>query len=246
MLTPFIGIIILCCVGYTALMERPGAKLGFLDFHAAIVVFGGVLGALLVANDRNALIAMARSLWEVFPAMRPFSKTLQDTQEGLREIRSAWRDGRRSVILGMVDNGKTTELRLAADVLLLQLSGESLSERFMQQRTRYLQEYGPVVEGWEMIGKLAPSFGMVGTVTGMVQLFKNMASDPTNLGGAMAMALLATLYGIATGAALGGPMASRINNQLNDRLTQLDLIEKTVSALIFESRNSKVAGGENP
>lgn len=242
MLTPLLGILILAGVTYTALVERSGVKIGFFDPHAAIVVFGGVLGALLVANDRKALMAMMRSFWEVFPAARPFSKTIEETRQGLQEIRTAWREGRRSVILGMVDQGKTAEIRLAADVLLLQQSGDSLSERFMQQRTRYLQEFGPVVEAWEMVGKLAPSFGMVGTVTGMVQLFKNMGEDPTNLGGSMAMALLATLYGIATGAALGGPMASRINNQLNDRLTQLDLIETTITALVSENRQPKSIG----
>jgi chemotaxis protein MotA len=236
LLTPLIGLLVLAGVGYTALVERPGAELGFFDPHAGIVVFGGVIGALFLANEQHDLKAMLRSVVELFPIFKPFHKMMAETQAGLHEIRTAWREGRRSVILSLVDKGKTSELRLAADVLLQQLSGDSLTERFMQQRTKYLQEYGPVVEGWEMVGKLAPSFGMVGTVTGMVQLFKNMADDPSNLGGAMAMALLATLYGIATGAAVGGPMASRINNQLNERLSQLDLIEKTVCALLSETR----------
>jgi len=247
LITSFLGLLILCGVGYTALVLKPGGELGFFDPHAGVVVFGGVIGALFLANDQHDLKAMLRSILELFPILKPFNKSMAETQNGLHEIRTAWREGRRSVILNLVDQGKTAEIKLAADVLLQQLSGDSLSERFMQQRTKYLHEYGPVVEGWEMVGKLAPSFGMVGTVTGMVQLFRNMADDPTNLGGAMAMALLATLYGIATGAALGGPMASRINNQLNERLSQLELIEKTVSALLYETRQgAKQTAGEHP
>jgi chemotaxis protein MotA len=96
-----------------------------------------------------------------------------------------------------------------------------------------------VIEGWEMVGKLAPSFGMVGTVTGMVQMFQHMADNSGNLGGAMAMALVATLYGITLGAALGGPMASRVNNQLNERLDLLEFMQQTVTALIDENRPTR-------
>jgi chemotaxis protein MotA len=143
----------------------------------------------------------------------------------------------------MADRGTTAELRLAADALLRQLDGPGLEEVFGELRATYLHRFAPVIEGWEMVARLAPSFGMVGTVTGMVQLFRNMAENSGNLGGSIAMALLATLYGIATGAALGGPMSSRVNNQLNDRLTQLDLLEKTVASLVRESRTQPTTAG---
>ena len=88
-----------------------------------------------------------------------------------------------------------------------------------------------MIEGWDLVGRLAPSFGMVGTVTGMVQLFRNMGSDSGNLGGAMGMALLATLYGITFGAAVGSPMATRIMNRMNEYLATMDLLEQTIAAL---------------
>ena len=46
---------------------------------------------------------------------------------------------------------------------------------------------------------LAPSFGMVGTITGMIQLFQKMGADNMDLGSAISLALLATLYGVAFG-----------------------------------------------
>lgn len=239
MMTATVGVAILAVVAKVALSERPEAKLGFLDYHAAIVVFGGVLGALFLAIDRKALVAMTRTVLELFPNKGPFSKEMRKTTEGFIKMRDAWREGRRSTVLALADQGETLELRVSADVLLKQLDGPHLAERFMEVRAMYLHSYAPVIEGWEMVGKLAPSFGMVGTVTGMVQLFRNMGEGGGSLGGSLAMALLATLYGIAAGAAIGGPLASRVNNQLNERLTQLDLMEKTVAALVRESRGNQ-------
>jgi len=240
--TPLIGLVMLVFVAFVALTQHAGTKLGFFDVHAAIVVFGGVIGSLLLAIDRRALMRMLISLREVLPSATPYSHEMRKTEQGLAEMRAAWREGRRASILEMADKGATPELRVAADALLRQLEGASLDECFATLRASYLHSYGPVIEGWEMVGRLAPSFGMVGTVTGMVQLFRSMAEDAGNLGGSIAMALLATLYGIATGAALGGPMSARVNNQLNDRLTQLELLEKTVAALVKESRAPHALG----
>jgi len=52
-----------------------------------------------------------------------------------------------------------------------------------------------------------PAFA-VGTITGMIQLFRNMSADNLNIGAAMSLALLATLYGVAFGAGAPGPSAT--------------------------------------
>jgi flagellar motor component MotA len=68
-----------------------------------------------------------------------------------------------------------------------------------------------------------------------------MGDNSGNLGGAMAMALLATLYGITMGATVGGPMASRVNKQFNDRMAMLELLEKTVAALVDHGEKTGIA-----
>jgi chemotaxis protein MotA len=236
MLTPIAGLALLIAVMWVALTERTGAKLSFIDWHAITVVFGGVIGSLLLAIDRQSLGRMLISIRELFPSTSMFVHQMRKTQLGLNQMSSAWREGRRAEVLKIADSGATEELRVAADALLRQLTGPNLTEKFAVLQTRYMNQLAPVIEGWEIVSKLAPSFGMVGTVTGMVQLFKNMGENSGNLGGAMAMALLATLYGISLGAAAGGPMAARVNSQLNERLAHINLLEKTVAALIEEQR----------
>jgi chemotaxis protein MotA len=239
MLTPVIGIFVLLGVVFTALSERSESSLSFLDPHAAIVVFGGVLGALLIAIDRRSLGRMFISLRQLLPSASEFTREINGTKAGLKTIRQAWRENRRGEILKLADSAPTKELQVAADALIQQLPVAAIAEKFLELKTYYSSNASPVIEGWEMVGKLAPSFGMVGTVTGMVQMFQHMADNSGNLGGAMAMALVATLYGITFGAAVGGPMASRINNQLNERLDLLEFMQQTVTALVDENRPAR-------
>jgi chemotaxis protein MotA len=201
-------------------------------------VFGGVLGALFIAIDADSLKRMLLSLRELLPSTSIYSREINATKAGLEEIRTAWTTGQRAKILQIADQGKTEELRAMANMMLRQINQHELHEGFAVLRTSYTHKMIPVIEGWELVGRLAPSFGMVGTVTGMVQLFKNMGNS-SDIGGAMAMALLATLYGIALGAAVGGPMASRVNKQYNDRVALLDLLEKSITTLLADESASK-------
>lgn len=236
-MTSLLGVIIIVGVCIFALSERAQVKISFFDSHALAVVVGGVIGALFVAIDRHALMRMGRNLLGLLPFYAGDAN--EDITDDIERMRKSWREGRRGEILEYAEASQGDALRTAADCLLQQLSPASISEKFTEIRSTYFKNYAPTIEGWEMVGKLAPSFGMVGTVTGMVLLFRNMADNAGNLGGAMAMALLATLYGITLGAALGGPMATRVQNQLNDRLADLELLEKTIVALLQDSRMSQ-------
>ncbi|MDP6573820.1 MAG: MotA/TolQ/ExbB proton channel family protein [Rhodospirillales bacterium] len=59
------------------------------------------------------------------------------------------------------------------------------------------------------IGEAAPAFGMFGTLVGLVQMLSNM-KDPTTIGGAMAVALLTTLYGVLIANLIALPIADKL------------------------------------
>jgi chemotaxis protein MotA len=232
-----LGFLILVIVFVFCLAERNSTgPIGFFDFHAAIVVFGGVLGALMIALNGQSLKFMVSFFFQQILGFKSFELEQAGLSSEWAEIQQACRQGRRSALLNYIEKSKYAEVRTSCEVLLGQLDGAVLSEKYMVLRQKYLQQYEPVIEGWDLVARLAPSFGMVGTVTGMVQLFKNMSSSSGNLGGAMGMALLATLYGIAFGTAVGGPMSTKMNNELNERLNMIDFIETSTSALLQEFR----------
>ncbi len=234
-----LGVLTLLGVAAVCLMERKTSTIQIFDWHAAVIVFGGVLGSLMIALDWHSLGRLFDSAFDLFRGRSQSGGRLKRTQEEFATLREAWRNGRRAVILELLESSEALEIKAAAESLIAQEPSHRMEERFADVRVQYLREEQPVVEGWDMVARLAPSFGMVGTVSGMVQLFREMGSISAGLGGAMATALLATLYGITFGTAFGGPMSTRLNNQLNERLNLIDLIEKSVVALVNEGRKAK-------
>lgn len=65
-----------------------------------------------------------------------------------------------------------------------------------------------------LMGGHAPAFGMVGTLVGLVIMLSNMGSDPSAIGPAMAMSMLATLYGVMFARLIFMPAASKIQQNL--------------------------------
>jgi chemotaxis protein MotA len=64
-------------------------------------------------------------------------------------------------------------------------------------------------ETFRFIAIAAPSFGMVGTLIGMVQLFAS-TDDPSKLAAAMALSLLSTLWGAVIAYLFAMPIAGKL------------------------------------
>ncbi len=94
---------------------------------------------------------------------------------------------------------------------------EALLERLRSART----ERHAIVQGWwAAAAETAPALGMVGTLIGLVQLFRVM-DDPAAIGSAMATALLATLYGALFANLVAAPIAARFR-----RLSRAEELER--------------------
>ena len=75
---------------------------------------------------------------------------------------------------------------------------------------------------FEAAGGYAPTMGIIGTVTGLVHVLGNL-DDPTSLGPKIALAFIATLYGIASANLIWLPIANKLK-VLND----VEIGEKTM------------------
>jgi chemotaxis protein MotA len=83
---------------------------------------------------------------------------------------------------------------------------EQLLIRLRQDRH---ERHAVVQDFWAAAAEAAPAMGMVGTLVGLVRMFRSM-DDPATIGGAMAIALLATLYGALFANLIAAPIAARL------------------------------------
>lgn len=88
-------------------------------------------------------------------------------------------------------------------------SPRTVGETLDTARRQRAERHRIVVECWTGMAETAPAMGMVGTLIGLVAMFTRM-SDPQAIGAAMAVALLATLYGALFANLVAMPIAARL------------------------------------
>jgi chemotaxis protein MotA len=88
----------------------------------------------------------------------------------------------------------------------------------------------------EKAGEYAPSWGMIGTLVGLV-LMLNQLNDPATLGPAMAIALITTLYGTVLANLVFIPMASKLETKTEQEVFLKQIIIEGIIG---------VQSGQNP
>jgi chemotaxis protein MotA len=91
---------------------------------------------------------------------------------------------------------------------------------------------------FKAIGDVAPAMGMIGTLIGLVQMLSSM-DDPKQIGPAMAIALLTTLYGAVVANAFALPIADKLSFRSAEEHMNKSLILETISG-IQEGLNPRV------
>jgi chemotaxis protein MotA len=91
---------------------------------------------------------------------------------------------------------------------------------------------------FRQMGAMAPAFGMVGTLIGLVDMLRSM-EDPTQIGPAMSVALVCTLYGAVLANLVFLPIANKLEFRTKEEsLAKQVIIEGIVS--IMQGANPKV------
>jgi len=88
-----------------------------------------------------------------------------------------------------------------------------------------------VVSNWiRTLAKYPPAFGLAGTVLGLIHLMKSLTegSSPSQVGILMALALLATLYGIIVSNFVIAPLGEKIKGALDEELINAEMAIHTI------------------
>jgi chemotaxis protein MotA len=114
---------------------------------------------------------------------------------------------------------------------------EALLHRLREER---LDRHAVVQEFWAAAAETAPAMGMVGTLIGLVRMFRAM-DDPATIGGAMAVALLATLYGALFANLVAAPIAARLRRLARAEEEEREALVKPFRA--FAARETPLRRG---
>ncbi len=185
-----------------------------LDPLALAIVLGGTAASVLLrhrlADVRRGLVALKTLL------RRPFDAAPLIAQAGSLE-KIARRHG-----LIALDRSVIEDPDMAAAVAAA-VDGASPSEIDAIVRDRAasrVERHRAVIELWSGVAEAAPAMGLIGTILGLVRMFAAM-DNPDRIGAAMAVALLATLYGALLANLVAMPIVARLK-----RLARVEATER--------------------
>jgi flagellar motor component MotA len=229
-----IGMAVLVFIIWFGFSERDASKaVSAFDFHALVMVVVGSGAAVLLSSSSKTALRTVLALRELVPGLRFFSRTTDAMEKEHDELAGLWRSGQRSAAVALAERSRFPSTRRTLELLLRRAPEASSAKVFLELRHEETNQWQPAINNWDMLSKLGPAFGMVGTITGMIQMFRNMSSDNMNIGSSMSLALLATLYGVAFGAGVAGPIGHFWNGLLDARLGLLERFEKSVNELVL-------------
>jgi chemotaxis protein MotA len=228
-----LGIAVLAFIVWFGFADRDATRaVSAFDLHALVMVLVGSSSAVLLSSSaRNALRTLL-ALKELVPGLRSFHATTEAMEAERDQLCALWKGGQRAQAVALAEKSGFSSTKHTLELLLQRANEASSAKVFTELRHDEISDWQPAIHNWEMLSKLGPAFGMVGTITGMIQLFRNMSSENLNIGAAMSLALLATLYGVAFGAGIAGPIGHFWNGLLDERLGLLERCEKSVNELV--------------
>ena len=184
-----------------------GGNVGqLIQVTAAMIVFGGTLGATIATfapSDLMNALEMIKYVW--FPPKVNYA-------ELIKEIVGFATKARKEGVIVLEKEAKSASDPLMTLGLEAVADGAdpSLVQGMMENQINQLQEK---VEGgakvFESAGGYSPTLGIIGAVLGLIQVMQNL-SDPSSLGAGIAVAFVATIYGLFAANLLLIPMGTRI------------------------------------
>ncbi len=239
-----LGLVLLILVVAFGFSERTQTTISAFDSHAFVTVMAGSLSAVMISSSATTTLRTFACLRELIPGLGSLGRATSALEADRTRIAELWLDGRRAQAVELAEQGRHPALRRMVQLVLGRAPEPAIRAAFTELSHAELSRWQPAIGNWELLARLAPSFGMVGTITGMIQLFQKMGEDKTSLGSALSLALLATLYGVAFGAGVAGPIGHYLRNLLDERLGAVERCEKTVGELIARAgRDASTAGG---
>ena len=203
--------------------EHMGA---FFNLPGLIVVVGGTLMATLISRPIKDVYAVLRGLPGLFRD-RP-SMLHQDINHLLnfaRSYRSYSIENAERQLANMGNMFLKNSLRRVLD-------NEPMEDllKFMQWRISGIRnaEQNKVQILYTM-ATFAPAFGMLGTLFGLIQMLSVIGdSGLSEIGGAMAFAMITTVYGIILSNLFFKPLAIKMERRMNHCITQLNVLMEGV------------------
>ncbi len=211
-----------------------GAGLGiYVDIPSVLMVIGGSFAAMLLSSPLQRMLGLARYINHVFKVPN------YELEKTISTLVNFSERARREGLLALEDDIEEVEDEFLKNGIQMVVDGTDpeIIKTILYNDLTQLEERHAV--GIKLMGdwsSLAPAFGMIGTLAGLIAMLSNL-DDPDAIGSGMAMALITTMY--------GSILANMVLIPFKNKLVDRDQDERLTREIMIEGILS-IQAGDNP
>ncbi len=205
----------------------------YFNLASILIVIGGTIAATFVAYPMQ----------KVLEAMKVVSKAFSHQQEEpgniISKIITLANIARKEGLLALEEASENVDDKFLKKGVMLIVDGTDpeLVRNLLETELAFVEERHKNGQGiFETMGALAPAFGMIGTLIGLINMLKQL-DDPSTIGPSMAVALITTFYGSLLANLLFIPIANKLKLRSREEILRKEIM---VEGLL------SIQAGENP
>jgi chemotaxis protein MotA len=228
--------VILAIAGIIAGLLIEGGNLGqILQPTAALIVFGGTMGAVLLQFPLGTVVEAFRSLTHVF------SLPTKNNGQLIKLLVTFANKARRNGVVSLDADLQTIQDPFLKQSLMLAVDGTEPSElrrimRVSLESTVEGEEQLPAV--FESAGGFSPTIGILGAVLGLIQVMQHL-DNIQEVGKGIAVAFVATIYGVGIANLFFLPFAGKMRLRIHDQHQRREMMLEGVIS-ILEGMNPRM------
>lgn len=204
-----------------------------VQFTAFLIVFGGTFGATMLQSSIPVFLRGLRlAKWVLFPPRL-------DQHEVINQVigwSSIARKGGLLALEPQLESLTDTFSHKGVQMLVDGAEPSMIREAMEVEIASFEKHHLDAAKVWQAAGGYAPTIGILGAVMGLIHVMENL-TDPSKLGSGIAVAFVATIYGVGSANLFLLPMSNKIRSIVEKQVVMREmLIEGLIS----------IANGENP
>jgi len=230
------GGLFLAFAGIVAGLILEGGRIGqILQPTAAMIVFGGTIGAVMVQFPLSVVLQAAKGMTRVF-----FEKKT-DTEGLVKTLVGYANKARRNGIVSL--DAELSKIRdpFLKKSLTLAVDGtepEELRKMMDLELDNQAEQEEKIPQVLESAGGFAPTIGIIGAILGLIQVMQHL-ENINEVGKGIAVAFVATIYGVGSANLLFLPSAGKMKIRIREEQVLREMaVEGVVS--ILEGMNPRM------
>lgn len=204
-----------------------------LQLTAFVIVIGGTLGAVLIQFSTPVfMLGMRLTKWVFFTPNIVLTEVID-------QVVGWGNTARRGGLLSLeplLEEMSDPFMRKGLQMLVDGAEPDKLREMMEVEMDAYDEHHRLAAKVWEAAGGYSPTIGILGAVLGLIHVMENL-SDPAKLGAGIAVAFVATVYGVGAANLFYLPFANKIRGIISREMVKRSMVVEGLVA---------VANGENP